>query len=314
VRSLGLPGSFSLSEQVNDIAFEIEKLYHGTPSGIDITVITYASQSNQQGKPIEIFKPRQPFTIVIGDTGVPAPTKESVAELRALWEKDRTLWEGIFTEVGEIVKEARRAIENGKINRHGELMDRNHALLQHMTVSSPQVEQLIEAARHAGALGAKVSGGGRGGNIIALLGSAPTATALDQMQACLLQALWRVIATELHKMRYGTSSSSARACRVPASSTLQRRQGAGAREELCGAPGATGRSSGLVRIPVCGRIPGGWLSFSYFQNWRGSGRLRLRARVSCNWSHLPTRKPEGERADASVLGIPVLLRPTMYTA
>ena len=51
----------------------------------------------------------------------------------------------------------------------GELMNKNHSLLQELTVSSPELDQLVEAARNAGALGAKLSGGGRGGNVIALV-------------------------------------------------------------------------------------------------------------------------------------------------
>jgi mevalonate kinase len=185
-------------EEVNDLAFELEKIYHGTPSGIDNTVITYAKPVYfMRGKPMQTFIPRKPFTIVIGDTGVSAPTRQSVADLRRLWEKDQRLWEGIFTEVGEIVDEARRAIEFGRIKELGELMDRNHALLQHMTVSSPELEQLVEAARTAGALGAKLSGGGRGGNMIALVEPA-TETSLRTMKNCLLEAGARhVIATRV---------------------------------------------------------------------------------------------------------------------
>lgn len=51
----------------------------------------------------------------------------------------------------------------------GELMFQNHMLLQQLTVSSPELDALVESATHAGALGAKLSGGGRGGNVIALV-------------------------------------------------------------------------------------------------------------------------------------------------
>ena len=62
-----------------------------------------------------------------------------------------------------------RKYENGKWEELGELMNQNHALLQEMTVSSPELDHLVNAARKAGALGAKLSGGGRGGNMIALV-------------------------------------------------------------------------------------------------------------------------------------------------
>ena len=75
----------------------------------------------------------------------------------------------MFDKVGKIVKQARVAIERGKMNELGGLMNQNHAMLQEMTVSSPELDRLVSAARKAGALGAKMSGGGRGGNMIALV-------------------------------------------------------------------------------------------------------------------------------------------------
>ena len=164
---LGQPLS---DEQVNGLAFEAEKLYHGTPSGIDNTVVTYAQPVYfVKGRPIKTFHVGASFTIVIGDTGLSAPTKESVGALRKLWEADPSRWEKIFDQVGEIVWDARQAIECGDTAELGTLMDANHALLQEMTVSSVELDHLTEAARKSGALGAKLSGGGRGGNMIALV-------------------------------------------------------------------------------------------------------------------------------------------------
>lgn len=156
-------------EQVNAWAYEIEKLHHGTPSGIDNTVITYARPVYfVKGRPMETLKVEQAFTMVIGDTGIAAPTRESVADVRKLWEADRGKWEGVFDRIDEITRLARQAIETGEWQKLGVLMDQNHASLQALTVSSPELDRLIEAARRAGALGAKLSGGGRGGNMIAL--------------------------------------------------------------------------------------------------------------------------------------------------
>ncbi|MBC7876315.1 MAG: mevalonate kinase [Anaerolineales bacterium] len=156
-------------DEVNLLVYEIEKLHHGTPSGIDNTVITYNKPVYFiKGQPIETFTVGKPFTIVIGDTGIPAPTKESVGDVRLLWLKDKTRFEEIFDLIGQTSLIARRSIESGQPELLGELMDQNHALLQQLTVSSPELDKLIDAARKAGALGAKLSGGGRGGNMIAL--------------------------------------------------------------------------------------------------------------------------------------------------
>jgi len=173
---------FMTDEEVNAFAYEIEKLHHGTPSGIDNTVVTYAKPVYFiKGQPIETFKVGQPFTIVIGDTGILAPTKESVADVRRLWMNDKSRWESVFDKIGEISFTARRAIEAGRSEILGELMNENHALLQKLTVSSPELDRFVEAARNAGATGAKLSGGGRGGNMIALVkpeGSEAVASAL----------------------------------------------------------------------------------------------------------------------------------------
>ena len=157
-------------EEVNAFAYEIEKLHHGTPSGIDNTVVTYARPVYFiKGQSIETFKVSKPFMIVIADTGISAPTKESVGDVRRLWMHDRSRWETIFDKIGEVSFTARRALEAGKPELLGELMNENHELLQKLTVSSQELDHLVETARRAGALGAKLSGGGRGGNMIAFV-------------------------------------------------------------------------------------------------------------------------------------------------
>ncbi len=155
--------------QVSALAYEIEKIHHGTPSGIDNSVVTYATPVYfVKGYPIEPFAIAQPFTIVIGDTGLPSPTKESVGDVRRAWQADPARYESIFAAVGELVRAARQAIEAGDPGSLGPLMDKNHQLLQEMSVSSPELDRLVAAAKSAGALGAKLCGGGRGGNMIAL--------------------------------------------------------------------------------------------------------------------------------------------------
>ena len=170
-RALASHLNFSMTEEdVNAFAYEIEKLHHGTPSGIDNTVVTYARPVYfVKGQPIETFNVSKPFTILIADTGISAPTKESVGDVRRLWMNDKSRWETIFDKIGELSFTARRAIEAGKPELLGELMDENHELLQTLTVSSRELDQLVETARKVGALGAKLSGGGRGGNMIALV-------------------------------------------------------------------------------------------------------------------------------------------------
>jgi mevalonate kinase len=157
-------------ETVSNLAFEVDKLYHGTPSGIDNSVITFARPVYfVRGQAIQKLEIPVPFTIVIADTGVPSPTSAAVGDVRAAWQADTARYESLFDEVGGIVQAARQAIEAGRLEEIGRLMDENHALLFDMGVSSPELERLVWAARVAGAQGAKLCGGGRGGNMIALV-------------------------------------------------------------------------------------------------------------------------------------------------
>ncbi|HLF89659.1 MAG TPA: mevalonate kinase [Anaerolineales bacterium] len=159
-----------LDEQVNALAYEVEKLHHGTPSGIDNTVITYARPVYfVRSQPIETFEVPTPFTIIIADTGVASSTAITVGDVRKAWQADPERYNKIFQWVGNLVMKARRAIEAGTPETLGPLMDENHTQLQKMGVSSPELDHLVDVARGAGALGAKLSGGGRGGNMIALV-------------------------------------------------------------------------------------------------------------------------------------------------
>jgi len=154
---------------VSALVYEVEKLHHGTPSGIDNTVVVYARPVFfVRSQPVQTFSVRRPFTIVIGDTGVKSPTKIAVGDVRRAWEADRDRFEALFDRIGSIAGRARAAIETGEVERLGPLMDDNHALLREIDVSSDALERFVRAAKEAGASGAKLVGGGRGGNMIAL--------------------------------------------------------------------------------------------------------------------------------------------------
>lgn len=163
-------GSPLTDAQVSALAYEVEKLYHGTPSGIDNTVVTYALPVYfVRGQTIQTLRLPRPFSLVIGDTGVASPTAIAVGDVRRAWQANPTSYETLFNQVGKIAQAARLAIEAGEIEALGSLMNENQVLLERMGVSSKELERLIRAARSAGALGAKLSGGGRGGNMIALV-------------------------------------------------------------------------------------------------------------------------------------------------
>ena len=184
IRALsGFLGHTLSDERVSALAYEVEKIHHGTPSGIDNTVVAYEKPVNfVKDQPIQTFTIPQPFTIIIGDTGISSPTKKTVGDVRRAWQADPKGYEKIFSAVGSITKAARHAIESGHPERLGPLMDENHHFLREMGVSSPELDQLVTAARKAGALGAKLSGGGRGGNMIALVKASQAETVAQAMR------------------------------------------------------------------------------------------------------------------------------------
>lgn len=158
---------------VCDLTYLVEQIHHGTPSGIDNTVVAYerpvyfVRQSPQNR--IERLVVGQPLHLLVGDTGLRSATHAVVSDVRRQWEAAPQKFETIFSACGAIAREARTAVERGDQERLGVLLDENHRWLQQMTVSDPALDRLVAAAKGAGALGAKLSGAGRGGNMIALV-------------------------------------------------------------------------------------------------------------------------------------------------
>jgi mevalonate kinase len=112
-----------------------------------------------------------------------------VGDVRRRWQEEPERLEAIFAACGTIAEEARSVLEKGDLARLGRLLDENHTWLQEMTVSDPALDRLVAAAREAGALGAKLSGAGRGGNMIALVEPA-------QLEA-VREALWAAGAVQV---------------------------------------------------------------------------------------------------------------------
>ncbi len=180
---------------VSDLVYESERFYHGTPSGIDNTVVAYGMPIwFVKGQPPQPFEPGRPITLAIADSGIRSPTKETVGDVRRAWSEDPARYENIFDEIGRVVLAARHALEEGDAHALGGIMDANQALLEKLDVSSPVLERLIVAARQAGALGAKLSGGGRGGNIIALVDERVMQPVCDALAAA---GARRVIVTQI---------------------------------------------------------------------------------------------------------------------
>tara|TARA_B100001996_G_scaffold63429_1_gene45463 strand:+ start:489 stop:1412 length:924 start_codon:yes stop_codon:yes gene_type:complete len=159
--------------QISELVFDAEKIVHGTPSGIDNTVVAYESPVYFiKGKDPMTFDSGRTFHLVIGDTGIESSTKETVGNVRKMWQKEPNLMNGYFDEIENVTKGGKMAIEEGNIEMVGELMNDNHELLNKIGVGHPELEKLVELSIKSGAIGAKLTGGGGGGNMVALANNA----------------------------------------------------------------------------------------------------------------------------------------------
>jgi len=169
-----LDGHYQLGlndDEVNALAFRCEQVAHGTPSGIDNTVATfgqpllYRAGDPPRIQPLEFPKP---IRFVIGMTGVESLTAAMVARVRDGRERNRDVYDTMFKGVDALTLQATEAIKRYDLERLGELMNVCQGLLNGLQVSSWELEELIQIARENGALGAKLTGGGGGGSMIAL--------------------------------------------------------------------------------------------------------------------------------------------------
>ena len=163
-RTLGVNDELALGRR-------LEAVFHGHPSGIDPAAAAIGGCFRfVRGEPPSIrpLRPARRLPLVVALGRRPRSTGAVVGGLRSRWEADRARYERLFDAVGAVVDEGARAAETGDLAALGEAFDRNQALLVELGVSAPEVDELVTAVRDAGALGAKLTGGGAGGAVLAL--------------------------------------------------------------------------------------------------------------------------------------------------
>ncbi len=130
---------------VSDLVFQSETLYHGTPSGIDNTVVAFGQPVwFVKGTPPVTFSPRLRFAVAIADSGISAPTVETVGDVRRSWQADPADFDARFDRIGAIAAQVRGLMEQpgGEVGRWralGGLFRRNQQLLAEIGVSSASV-------------------------------------------------------------------------------------------------------------------------------------------------------------------------------
>lgn len=188
-RAMGLGGSSALAvailravdhsyalnlgnERINELAFECEKAAHGTPSGVDNTVATYGAPliyKRVDNKPLfESLILSKPLELIVGLTGKESLTADAVARVRRAWQAYPDRYEAIFDQIAHLTEAGRDALVDGRLEEIGELMNLCHGYLNALQLSTPELEELVHIARNNGALGAKLTGGGVGGSMVAL--------------------------------------------------------------------------------------------------------------------------------------------------
>ncbi len=149
----------------------LEAIFHGTPSGIDPaaaalgTCFRFVRGDPPAVTPLAVARP---LPLVVAFPGEARSTGAAVGGVRARWEADRARYEALFDDVAAVVERGAAAAAAGDLAALGRAFDDNQTLLSTLGVSSPSTEALVDAARRAGALGAKLTGGGAGGAVIAL--------------------------------------------------------------------------------------------------------------------------------------------------
>ncbi|MEE8079400.1 MAG: mevalonate kinase, partial [Pseudomonadales bacterium] len=172
IRALDAHFSLGLSDlDISDLALEGEKLAHGNPSGVDNTIATFGRMMlYKRGEPPEVtpLSPRKPLTLVVAMSSTESLTAEPVARVRRMWERNPGPYEEIFDQIDALTLKSLMALESHDLEQLGDYMNVCHGLLNALQVSTWELEELVQIARDNGALGAKLTGGGGGGSIIAL--------------------------------------------------------------------------------------------------------------------------------------------------
>jgi mevalonate kinase len=156
------------AEAHHELIQECERVAHGRPSGLDARGVVADAPVWFEGGRIEPVELGARFAFVVADTGVPGHTREAVSAVRARHDADPGGTGGVIDEIGALARRARETLVRGDAQALGATMDAAHELLTDLDVSSDDLDRLVGAARRAEALGAKLTGGGRGGCVIAL--------------------------------------------------------------------------------------------------------------------------------------------------
>ena len=158
-----------------------ERVFHGNPSGVDNMLAAVGGVAVfEKGKPLDRIRGRRALPLVIAHSGESSSTRELVSMVSRQYEREPERVGEIFDGISSLVRNAKLAVQDGDLVAIGQLMDMNQALLSSLMLSTERLELMCATARSAGALGAKLTGAGGGGCIIALASTGAEAEAIRQ--------------------------------------------------------------------------------------------------------------------------------------
>ncbi len=159
-------------DEINQVAWEGEFAYHGKPSGVDNTASCYGGlmlyQLKDDQKIIERVQVARPIEVVLGNSGVTADTAALDGLVERGKERDPVLFRKRLETITEQAVELKKGLESNDLAKVGALMSENHRILIEMGLSHEKLVSLCNVALERGALGAKLTGGGMGGYMVAL--------------------------------------------------------------------------------------------------------------------------------------------------
>ncbi len=159
-------------KEIFKLAFVPERFLHGKPSGVDQATCIYGGTIEfTRPSSVKLVKIKSDPLLLLCDTGIHHETKTLVGSVVRKSRAEKDNFRDYLSQVKEISMGVLKALKTGDSNDLGSLMSENHELLQKIGVSHPKLDRLVAVARGAGALGAKLTGAGGGGCLIAVCSS-----------------------------------------------------------------------------------------------------------------------------------------------
>jgi len=155
-------------EEINSLAYELEKIVHGSPSGIDNTICTFGNAIYFENGKFEFIEIPREFLFLITYTNIEHDTKEAINRIRYLKGTKPNKTEQLLKQIGKISKKAKVELTSNNIQKIGKLMNLNQKYLSNLQISNDEISEIIDISLKNGAFGSKLTGAGLGGCVITL--------------------------------------------------------------------------------------------------------------------------------------------------